>query len=83
MKDKLIRANNLLEQIESPYTEYSVMARIRSAIKEMIDEAPTVDAIPIEWIEKQIGKALSVDSCDMFYARNLKYLIKEWRKENE
>lgn len=41
------------------------------------------EAIPVEWIEKQIEKASSVDSVDMFYLWNLKYLIKEWREENE
>lgn len=48
-----------------------------------IDDAPTVDAIPIEWIEKQIEKALSVDSVDLFYVGSLKHLIKVWEKEND
>lgn len=60
MEEKLIRADSLLDQIKSPYTEYPIMIGIRKAIKEMIDEAPTVDAIPVdyiwqraEWYEKQ------------------------------
>lgn len=50
MKNKLIRADSLLEQIKSPYAEYPIMIGIRNAIKEMIDEAPEIDAIPVEWL---------------------------------
>ena len=39
------------------------------------------EAIPVEFIEKQIEKALSVDSVDLFYVGSLKHLIKEWEKE--
>lgn len=48
MKEKLIKADSLLEQIESPYVEYPVMIGIRNAIKEMIYEASEVNAIPIK-----------------------------------
>lgn len=42
-----INADNLIEQIESPYTEHPIMIQIRHAIKEMIDSAPTIDAVPV------------------------------------
>ena len=55
---------------------------VRSFWNSDVANAPTVEAIPIEWISKQIEKALTVDSVDMFYVRNLKYLIKTWEEEN-
>lgn len=54
-----------------------------AASMRLINEQPEVKAIPIEWIRKQIEKALSVDSVDLFYVGNLKHLIKEWERENE
>ena len=44
---RLIDVDTLLRQIDSPYTEYPVIIQIRRAIKEMIDNAPTVDAEPV------------------------------------
>lgn len=44
---RLIDADTLFRQIDSPYTEYPVIIQIRRAIKEMIDDAPTVDAEPV------------------------------------
>ena len=46
--EKLIKADTLLEQIDSPYTEYPVIIQIRRAIKEMINNAPTVDSKPVK-----------------------------------
>ena len=51
---KLIRSEVLLDQIDSPYTEYPVIKQIRKAIREMIEEAPAVDAEPVRhgrWIK--------------------------------
>lgn len=54
---KLKDADALIEQIKNPYTEYPVMIKIRKAIEDMINEAPTIDAEPVRhgyWIsEKQ------------------------------
>lgn len=83
---ELVNKMELLKQLADKLNNshwYSETEEGFEAAMSMLEDAPTVDAIPVEWIEKQIGKALDVDSCDMFYARNLKYLIKEWRKENE
>jgi len=44
---RLIDADKLVQQVESPYTEYPVMIEIRKAIMKMIQEAPTVDAEPV------------------------------------
>ena len=44
---RLIDANALIDQIKNPYTEYPVMIKIRKAIEDMINEAPTIDAVPV------------------------------------
>lgn len=40
----------------------------------MLDNAPTVDAIPIEWINKWIKENTYADVIDM---------VRDWEKENE
>ena len=42
---RLIDADALKQQVESPYTEYPLMIQIRRAIKEFIDSAPTIDIV--------------------------------------
>jgi len=52
---------------------------------ELIETAPTVKAIPIEFIEEQIAKTTDInnrDELDVLYAGNLGYLLKLWEKEN-
>lgn len=46
-----------------------------SRIAELLDEIPTVDAIPIEWIEQKM-KELDTDTYEY------EWLIAEWRIEN-
>ena len=49
---RLIDADALIKQIESPYTEYPIMIQLRRAIKDFIDSAPTIDAVEVvrgEW----------------------------------
>lgn len=45
-----------------------------------IENAPTVEAIPIEWVEDVISLARKVGAFD--YAEDLENLIKDWREEN-
>lgn len=72
VSDKVIGYNGT----QPKYANYDILAYD-------IANAPTVKAITIEWIEKQIKKALSVDSVNLFYVGSLKHLIKEWEKEND
>ena len=47
-----------------------------------IDDAPTVKAIPVEWIEKFMNRF----RCDMVISDEyalLHYMLTEWEKENE
>lgn len=72
---RLIDLDKLLLQVK--------MRRYTKASLSLLYNQEVVDAIPIKWIEKQIEKALSADSVDMFYVGSLKHLIEAWRKENE
>ena len=50
--------------------------------EETIDKAPTVKAIPIEWIEKYIKQ--NYCTCDLVYPEEfLKELVTWWGEENE
>jgi hypothetical protein len=81
---RLIDADKLVKAIENENHGLSISGAEEKFAKIIqVNMQPTVKAIPIEWIEKQIEKALSVDSVDMFYVGNLKYLIKDWEKEND
>jgi len=47
----------------------------------LVDAAPTVDAIPVEWLEKQADYARSewdYDSCE-----GIRMVLKAWQKEQE
>ena len=55
-----------------------------------VDHAPTVEAIPIEWIKKQIEKYVEwttfkfhIDVDDIEARNCLEYLLEDWEKENE
>lgn len=57
----------------------------RGNIEHKIDEQPTIDAIPVEWLEAQI-KPYTGDVSDIGKsARNgtIKDLIRKWHKEQE
>jgi len=50
-------------------------------IEDGLNELPTVDAIPKEWIKDYIGSGVSDD----IFQRNRKFvlnMIKDWEKEN-
>ena len=52
----------------------------------MLDNAPTVKAIPIEFIKEQIAKTTDIndeDEFDVFYAGHLGYLLNLWEEQNE
>ena len=43
--NRWIDADALKKQIESPYTEYPIMIQIRKALKDFIDDAPSIDIV--------------------------------------
>lgn len=56
-----------------------------SFTKDQIEEAPTINAIPIEWIRKQIEeenyRMLLIDHVEWHSC--LSWLLEKWEKENE
>ena len=46
-----------------------------------IEKAPTVEAIPIEWLQKKYDKWKDRDMLGWSYC--IKLLIEDWEKENE
>ena len=72
MKQRLIDANKL----PIKYDGHTV-----SVWKNDIDNAPTVEAIPKEWIKDYVGSGVSDD----IFQRNRKFvlnMIKDWEEEN-
>lgn len=45
----------------------------------LIDELPAVDAVPVEWIEKQMRKC--DDNDDIEGAAAISWIIQTWKKE--
>ena len=48
----------------------------------MLENAPTVDAIPVEWIEEIIQLAETTYGAN-WYAMNLRILLNEWSERKE
>jgi hypothetical protein len=56
----------------------------RGDIEHEINEMPIIEAIPVEWIQKQRNLFLSViDDGNLFHAAILNDLIIDWRKEQK
>lgn len=73
---RLIDADALLQAIiEYPYG-------YRGMIEVEIENQPTVDAIPIEYIKNQIGR-WERSKCESYHAICYRHLIEEWEMENE
>ena len=57
------------------------------ALWKRLQREPTVKAIPVEWIKKQIEKYATfefhLDVDDIEARACLEYLLEDWRKENE
>ena len=92
MKNRLIDAdevkNSLLTELlmgvdggtDASYLKtYEVIGRIEKIINEWVDNQPTVNAIPIEWIKKWNQKNENF----FLYMGLARKLIEDWEKENE
>ena len=51
--------------------------------EEIIDKQPTVEAIPIEWLEKWVKETYPITENWEDYMVSFGELIKAWEKENE
>ena len=78
---RLIDADILLGYVN----KYDTGQPIGKALRAMLEKSPTVDAVPIEWIEEQIRESYDAsteyDGC-YDYAWALSELVKRWREEN-
>lgn len=83
---RLINANKLIKAIENENPGISISgAEEKYARIFQVNMQPTVEAIPIEFIEKQIDKTTDFsnkDELDLWYAGHLRHLIKLWENEN-
>ena len=50
---------------------------------ERIDSAPTVDAIPVEWLREKIKEHTNDDGWQDYLANSFGLCIEEWKKEQE
>lgn len=51
-----------------------------------IDNAPTIEAIPVEWIKKFVNERAANDGPDgwwHFWGEDVLMMITQWEKENE
>lgn len=75
---RLVDANELKHEIVGTIP---MMATVRIPIKHKIDAAPTIDAIPVEWMrEKMRGYASSLKSTE---TAALVMVMQMWQKEQE
>ena len=87
---RLIDADALKEEIEFHPTSVSVCATVAEArgqtyfknrCLEDIDNAPTIDAIPVEWLTQRMIRA--DDESDFEMRECICILADEWEKEQE
>ena len=85
MKDKLISANKLRKDfldLPNCYNGFSDTYD-KALIIDVIDEQPTVDAIPIEWLENFTNNYCDIAAAiDTQFFIN-KFILKRWRVESE
>ena len=73
---KLIDADKLMESLNPKESVW-----VGLVLSELIANTTTVDAIPIEWLQKKCGKWRDRDMLGWSYC--VKLLIEDWEKENE
>lgn len=61
---------------------YEVIDRIEKIVNEWVDNQPTVEAIPIEWIKKWVKKTFDIESQYEVYPL-IELMLLHWEKENE
>lgn len=78
---RLINADKLMESINPKESVW-----VGLVLSELVDNAPTVKAIPIEWIKNEIASSIAVvrdNDYDYTYASCIMQLLERWEKENE
>ena len=52
-------------------------------VKKIVDDAPTIDAIPVEWLMKVLAEANEFPISERETIVAIPYLVKRWQKEQE
>ena len=79
-KVRLIDVNNFKKN-NPEYLQLDIDYVTEVTVEDVLDDEPTVEAIPIEWIEKQMAER--EDYGDFNTAAAIGYLLLSWEKENE
>lgn len=85
---KLINADNLVRTVGYYRLRDGEDIQIRYVAIEQIDNAPTVDAIPTEWIKNYVRHKASkgfteIDCYWQFWEDDVLKMVADWEKENE
>lgn len=79
MGNRLISADALKESVRKKFKALSD----RCEINGLVNAAPTIDAIPVEWLESVLNEAKEYPMVDRELIVAIPYLIKRWQKEQE
>ena len=75
---RLIEEDKAKEVFTDYYHIHTTIQQI--ALEEAFSRVPTVNAIPVEWLEKQADKYIELGLNSV--AKELRVIIDEWGKEN-
>lgn len=75
---RLIDADDMFSRYLSLLSKHIAEFKLGDAI-EMLEDAPTIEAIPVEWLNKKIEHYR--ENCWHEDAEDLEGLINDWRKE--
>jgi len=73
---RLINADNL-ERSLTEIDDHINMDIFTDGVRELIENTPTVEAIPIEWLKNElIPKAEKLGATE--YANNIRFVLEDW-----
>lgn len=75
---RLIDADALIKRLDYCVSQ-GLGSKIAFMFKDMVDEAPTVDAVPVEWIEIDIEES-SFSGYDM-HSYEVASMLEEWKEK--
>lgn len=75
---RLIEEDKAIEVLTDYYHIHTTIQQM--AMEEAFSRIPTVEAIPVEWLEKQADEYIELGLNSV--AKELRVIIDEWEKEN-
>ena len=82
---RLIDGEKLLDAVQGAIDvmeDHGMNTVSATTLKAIIKCAPTIDAIPVEWLEAQI-RPYTGDVCETVVNGTIKGIIRKWQKEQE